>query len=90
MAAKFEMDPDATRSGLTSAGLTRAQAVSRALPVPPRVDNYTAVYMMTLVSMLGAWAAELEALTGQGLAAAAGSTGAVAAAEAASTASLTT
>jgi len=90
MAAKFEMDPDATRAGLASAGLTRAQAVSRGLPTPPQIDNYTAVYMATLINVLSGWAIELEALTGHGLAASAGSTSAVAAAEASSAASLTT
>lgn len=90
MAAKFEMDPDATRAALTNAGLMRAQAVSRGLPTPPAVDNYTALYMATLVTSLGGWAVALEALTGHGLAATAGTTAAVAAAEAASAASLTT
>lgn len=89
MAAKFEMDPEATANGLIGAATTRSQAVAAGIPNLP-VGNYVAPYMTTLGALLGAGVAELEATVEFGMAAAVSSTTAVQGTQDANTADLTT
>jgi hypothetical protein len=88
MAAKFEMDPQATSTGLTGAGLTASQSIAAGIPQLP-VGNYTAGYMTALGALLGAWIADAEGLVTQGLATSAGSVAAVEGTEGPNAASLT-
>ena len=72
MAAKFEMDPQATASGLADAGVTRSQAVAAGIPSLP-VGNYVAPYMTTLGALVATASADLEGLVAFGLATSAAS-----------------
>jgi hypothetical protein len=78
VAAAFEMDPDATRSGLDIAGTERvAAAASRMATPPPIVGRYTASFMTVAAALLAASTAKVGSAGAQGLAATATSVSAV-------------
>ena len=81
MATTFEMDPAATRSGLNTAGVTRAAAAASPIPTPPPVDRYTAGFMTVAARLLAASTANVSSRAEHGLSAAGTSLSAVETAE---------
>jgi hypothetical protein len=67
MAQSFEMDPQGTATGLTTAGETRAAAATSGIPALP-VGNYVAGYSTAATAILATLSAELTGTVGTGLA----------------------
>jgi hypothetical protein len=89
MAHSFEMDPQATATGLTSAGETRAAAASSGIPALP-VGNYVAGYSTEATAVLATLSAELTGIVSTGMANTATTVGSTETTEAANQASLST
>lgn len=68
MAANFEMDPQATGSGLNAAGQVRCKSAGRAGTVETPMGNYTAEFAGTVRGLLAAAGAHLGAAAAGGLA----------------------
>jgi hypothetical protein len=90
MAEQFEMDPDATRSGLMDAGIAREQAAGSAIPTPPPAGRYTAGLLCVSGSLLAESTARVGSAAAQGLGATASSTAAAETVEASNTRQLET
>lgn len=67
MAAKFQMDPEATVSGLTGAGMTAQQALASGAPALV-VGSYVAPHSTTLGAILATLSAVTEGSVDFGLA----------------------
>jgi hypothetical protein len=67
MAQGFEIDPQGTSAGLTTAGETRATAAAAGVPSLP-VGNYIAGYSTAATSVLAAMSAELTGTVSTGMA----------------------
>lgn len=67
MAQRFEIDPQSTGTGLTTAGQCRAQAVASGVPALP-VGTYIAGYSTTATAILTTLRAELRGRVASGLA----------------------
>ena len=67
MAQSFEMDPQGTATGLTTAGETRATAAASGVPALP-VGNYIAGYSTAASAVLATLSAELTGTVSTGLA----------------------
>jgi hypothetical protein len=67
MAQRFEIDPQGTAAGLTTAGQCRAEAVAGGVPALP-VGNYIAGYSTKATAILATLGAELTGRVGSGLA----------------------
>jgi hypothetical protein len=67
MAKSFEMDPQGTATGLTTAGETRATAAASGIPAMP-VGNYIAGYSTAATAVLATLDAELTGTVSTGLA----------------------
>jgi hypothetical protein len=89
MAQSFEMDPQGTATGLTTAGETRAAAATSGIPALP-VGNYVAGYSTAATAILATLSAELTGTVGTGLANTATTVTSTETMEAANQASLTT
>jgi hypothetical protein len=89
MARSFEMDPQGTASGLTTADETRATAAASGVPPLP-VGNYIAGYSTTATAVLATLSAELTGTVSTGMANTATTVASTETTEAANQASLTT
>ena len=89
MAQRFEMEPQATATGLTTAGETRAAAAASGIPALP-VGNYVAGYSTAAAALLATLSGELTGTVGTGLGNTATTVASTESAEAANQASLTT
>ncbi len=65
----FEMDPEATRSGLTHADSGRARVSASGVPLPPPADQYTAAFFTAATALLEAKVAGVSGRTAFGQAA---------------------
>ena len=88
MAKSFEMDPQATAAGLTTAGQTRATAAASGIPALP-IGNYIAGYSTAATAVLATLSAELTGTVSTGLANTATTVTSTETTEAANRASLT-
>jgi hypothetical protein len=66
MAKSFEMDPQGTAAGLTTAGQTRATAAASGIPALP-IGNYIAGYSTAATAVLATLSAELTGTVSTGL-----------------------
>jgi hypothetical protein len=89
MAQRFEMDPQGTATGLTTAGETRATAAASGIPALP-VGNYIAGYSTAATAVLATLSAELTGTVSTGLANTATTVTSTETAEVANQASLST
>lgn len=89
MAQSFEMDPQATATGLTTAGETRAAVAASGVPALP-VGNYIAGYSTAATAVLTTLSAALTATASTGMANTATTVASTESTEAANQASLTT
>ena len=89
MARRFEMDPQGTATGLSTAGETRASAAATGIPALP-IGNYVAGYSTAATAVLATLSAELTGTVGTGLTNTATTAASTETTEAASQASLTT
>lgn len=71
MASSFEMEPEGTRVGLASAGITRTSAASTPPPTSSTTDHYTAGFLTASSALLGASLATVASHAEKGLSAAA-------------------
>jgi hypothetical protein len=67
MAQRFEIDPQSTGTGLTTAGQCRAQAAASGVPALP-VGTYIAGYSTAATTILTTLGAELSGRVASGLA----------------------
>jgi hypothetical protein len=89
MAQSFEMDPQETAAGLTTAGETRATAAASGIPALP-VGSYIAGYSTAATAVLATLDAELTGTVSTGLANTETTVASTETAEAANQASLST
>jgi hypothetical protein len=89
MAHRFEIDPQGTATGLSTAGETRAAAAASGIPALP-VGNYVAGYSTAATAVLTTLSAELTGSVGTGLTNTAITAASTETTEAANQASLTT
>jgi protein-disulfide isomerase-like protein with CxxC motif len=89
MARSFEMDPQGTATGLTTAGETRAAAAASGIPALP-VGNYVAGYSTAATTVLATLSAELTGTVSTSMANTATTVESTETTEAANQASLTT
>jgi hypothetical protein len=89
MARRFEIDPQGTATGLSTAGETRAAAATSGIPALP-VGNYVAGYSTAATAVLATLGAELTGTVSTGLANTASTAASTETTEAANQASLTT
>jgi protein-disulfide isomerase-like protein with CxxC motif len=89
MARRFEMDPQGTATGLSTAGETRASAAASGIPALP-LGNYVDGYSAAATAVLATLGAELTGTIGTGLANTATTAASTETTEAANQASLTT
>ena len=89
MAQGFEMDPQGTATGLTTAGETRSTAAASGIPALP-VGNYVEGYSTAATAVLATLSAELTGTVSTGLANTATTVSSTETTEAANQASLTT
>jgi hypothetical protein len=88
MAQSFEMDPQGTATGLTTAGETRAAAAASGMPALP-IGNYVAGYSTAATALLATLGAELTGTVSTGMANTATTVASTETAEAAGQATLT-
>lgn len=69
MPSSFEMDPHATRDGLTNADSGRARSSATGVPLPPPADQYTAAFLTAATALLEAKALAVGTRTAAGQAA---------------------
>lgn len=50
--SSFEMDPEATKNGLTHADSDRARVSASGVPLPPAADQYTAAFFTAATALL--------------------------------------
>ena len=89
MAQRFEMDPQATGSGLAAAGQCRVQDVATSIPALP-TGTYIAEYSALSTSVLTTLGADVGAEASTGLANSASSAASTESTEAANTSRLST
>jgi hypothetical protein len=89
MAHRFEIDPQGTASGLSTAGETRATAAASGIPALP-MGNYVAGFSAAAAAVLATLSAELTGTVGSGLANTATTAASTETTEVANQASLTT
>ncbi|MGY4647672.1 hypothetical protein ACVWWN_001468 [Mycobacterium sp. URHB0021] len=83
MPSSFEMDPESTRHGLSSADSGRARTSGSGVPMPPAADQYTAAFFTVATALLGTAATGVAGRTVAGQSATAATVAAVETTEAA-------
>ena len=71
MASSFEMEPQSTRTRVSTAGAIRAASAATTPPAPPTVDHYTAGLLTTGHALLHSALVPMAELSEKGLGAAA-------------------
>jgi hypothetical protein len=89
MARRFEMDPQGTGTGLSTAGEMRVAAAASGIPALP-IGNYVVGYSTAATAVLATLTTELTGTVGAGLANTATTAASTETTEAANQASLTT